>query len=71
MFRTGTKVERSMRTVSQPTSSALCQGLRLGFAAGVLRAYGSMTAEPLPLAHVDLLLALRRGERERSRRPLR
>ena len=60
-----------MRKIHRVPSSALSQGMRAGFAAGVLQAYGSVTAEPLPLAHVDLLLALRRGERERSRRPVR
>jgi hypothetical protein len=44
--------------------SVLQTGAREGIAAGVRDAFAGVTAEPLPIQLVELLLALRRYERE-------
>lgn len=54
------------RTV-QPLEEARLQGARAGFVASFRPRYSEAAAEPLPAAHVDLILALRRRERERAR----
>lgn len=50
---------------------AVIEGARAGFVAGLRETFAGVTAEPLPLEQIDLILALRRRERERAARPLR
>lgn len=54
------------RTV-QPLEGARRQGACAGFAASFRTRYSEVAAEPLPARHVDLILVLRRQERERAR----
>lgn len=42
------------------------EGARVGFAACLRETYAGVPGEPLPLVHIDLLLALRRREREQG-----
>ena len=41
-------------------------GARVGIQRGVRKVYAGIPGEPLPAEHVDLLLALRRREREQA-----
>lgn len=43
-------------------------GTRAGIRTGVRKIYAGVPREPLPIEHVDLLLALRRKEREEASR---
>ena len=47
---------------------AVIEGARAGFVAGLRETYAGVTAEPLPMEQIDLILALRRRERERAGR---
>ncbi len=56
-----------MPHTSLPLEEARRQGACAGFAASFRTRYSAVAAEPLPARHVDLILALRRQERERAR----
>lgn len=56
-----------MPRTAQPLEEARRQGACAGFAASFHTRYSAVAAEPLPATHVDLILALRRQERERAR----
>lgn len=60
-----------MRETKRRMSAAVIEGTRTGFAAGLRETYAGVTAEPLPMEQVDLILALRRRERERAERQAR
>jgi hypothetical protein len=57
-----------MRESKRRATPAAIEGAREGFAAGLRETFARVTAEPLPLEQVDLILALRRRERERAER---
>ena len=42
----------------------VCEGVQKGLRLSVRKAFADVPSEPLPVAHIDLLLALRRRERE-------
>lgn len=55
-----------MSETNRPTRADLSEGTRAGLAAGLRTALAGVTGEPLPMQHIELLLALRRRERERD-----
>lgn len=57
-----------MGTRAKPTEPKLCQGARRALGSGLRAAYTEALGAPITDAQVDLLLALRRKERERAPR---
>jgi hypothetical protein len=50
------------------SATSVSEGTQAGLRLGLRKAFAEVTSEPLPVAHIDLLLALRQRERERSSR---
>jgi hypothetical protein len=50
------------------SATSISEGTQEGLRVGLRKAFAEVTREPLPAAHIDLLLTLRQRERERSSR---
>ena len=60
-----------MRDLKPRVAPEVMEGARAGFVAGLRETLAGVTAEPLPMEQIDLILALRRRERERAERQAR
>lgn len=61
-------VGRSMSETKRCRTGSVCDAMPPGISEGVRKTYAPVTGEPLPMAHVDLLLTLRQHERARTPR---
>jgi hypothetical protein len=50
------------------SATSVSEGTQAGLRVGLRKAFAEVTGEPLPAAHIDLLLAMRQREREQANR---
>lgn len=59
-----------MSDISRTPLSVLREGARSGLVTSLRKLYANLPIEPLPMVQIDLLLALRRRERQLSEQPI-
>lgn len=63
-----TNGQRIMRETNRQPSPAVLENLRASLTAGLRQTFAGVADQPLPMDQVNLILALRQRERERSGR---